>query len=201
MGKMARFACIFTPAILSIASTLILLVILLGGMNKKNQSLSQLYEYRVDFTDFKAKVAANVYMKPANSLIDNLLFALRTSAQNNNLKDFYQVYPWNYCSGTGDKIDYCSKGEAGYFFNPVVEWSLNATLSDRYTSSKVAEPMNIFKNSIKWLFAAYMIAFFANLATVIVGAFAVCSRIVSIFATIFSLVCFRKNLFRSSKVA
>lgn len=47
MGKLGRFACIFTPMALTIASLICLLLIFLGGLNKSSSTLRDLYVFKV----------------------------------------------------------------------------------------------------------------------------------------------------------
>jgi hypothetical protein len=61
----------------------------------------------------------------------NFLNQLTTSNSNKNLSDIYEVYLWNYCSGSKNnatgavKLTHCSPREARFWFNPVEVWGLN----------------------------------------------------------------------------
>jgi hypothetical protein len=171
--------------VLSMLSLVCLLVVFSGGLETKETAFQSLYHYTIDLSQFKGKVANNTYMVQGSKLVDNLLYPLKQSAKNGDLKDFYNVYLWDYCSGNGDKVDFCSPRQAKYFFNPVQEWGLNNTLAEeRYIPEAIDKPMAAFQKGTQWLFVVYVIAFFANAAAILVGVFAICSRIGSCITTI-----------------
>ena len=185
MGKAARFACIFTPMLLSILSFVCLLVVFSGGLENNQNSYQSLYHYTIDLSQFKQHVANKTYMVQGSKLVDNLLYPLKQSAISGELKDFYNVYLWDYCSGNDGKVDFCSPRQAKYFFNPVQEWGLNKTLADeKYVPEGIDKPLAVFQKGTQWLFIVYVIAFITNGATALLGLFAICSRIGSVITTI-----------------
>jgi hypothetical protein len=49
MGKLGRFACIFAPMVLTIASLLCLILVFSGQLNKNNSIQRDLYFFKVRF--------------------------------------------------------------------------------------------------------------------------------------------------------
>ena len=52
MGKAGRFACIFVPMALTLASLICIILVGLGGTNKSSSTLSNLYFFKVRFISF-----------------------------------------------------------------------------------------------------------------------------------------------------
>ncbi|KAF2664988.1 integral membrane protein-like protein [Microthyrium microscopicum] len=189
MGKLARFACIFTPMVLSLLTLICLLIVFTGGIETKDTQFQSLYHYQIDLSEFKGKVQNNTYMVQGAKLVDNFLYPLKMSAKNGDLKDFYNVYLWDYCSGNDGKLDHCSPRQAKYFFNPIVEWNLNNTLAqEKYVPEAINKPMQAFQKGTQWLFVVYVIAFISNAAAIVIGMFAICSRLGSCITTIVACV-------------
>jgi hypothetical protein len=129
------------------------------------------------------------------------LDGLTSSNSNQNLSDVYNVYLWNYCEGdktnsTGDvKLTDCSGRQARFWFNPVQVWGLNNSGVADLIPNELEKGLNIYKAVANWMFVAYAVAFFASLASIIVGLLAICSRLgscvttfVSVTATLFSFL-------------
>ncbi|KAF2834295.1 hypothetical protein M501DRAFT_1009727 [Patellaria atrata CBS 101060] len=188
MGKLGRFACIFTPMALSIASLLCLLLVFLGGLNKNDSNLSSLWFFRADASDFLANPDFDLIS--GTDIDDHILQAFRTSASSNKLKDFYTVHLWNYCSGDikGDdfKLTYCSPRQASFWFNPEEVWGLNNTAAERFFPKQLDKGLDVYRKVSKWMFAAYSIAFWVTVAEIVLGIFAIFSRWGSFVTTIAS---------------
>jgi hypothetical protein len=134
---------------------------------------------------------------------NSFLNALSSSAKSNDLKDFYEIYLWNYCSGdtaNGTKlangtmtagvetITYCSPRKAQFYFDPIQVWGLNGTLAQDIAPKAVTDALNTYKKVASWMFIAYAVAFWTTVASVIVGIFAIFSRVGSCLTTIVSSV-------------
>jgi len=63
---------------------------------------------------------------------------------------------------------------------------LNGTATQQYIPGAVNSAMNAYQKGAQWMFIAYAIAFWTTVATIVVGLFALCSRIGSCFTTIVS---------------
>ncbi|KAH0533829.1 hypothetical protein FGG08_007544 [Glutinoglossum americanum] len=194
MGKAARFACIFTPMLLTLASLICIVLVGLGGTNKSMASLDSLYFFKADTSNFTD--ASHLDLIKGTNIDDNLLkTGLQDAADGMKLKDFYTVALWNYCSGTKDShtgsltFDYCGKPRASYWFNPLEVWGLNETggagLAGQFPK-QVKTAMKTYQNVARWMFIAYVCAFVVTLVEFIVGIFAVLSRWGSFVTTILS---------------
>lgn len=112
--------------------------------------------------------------------------------QHSNLKDFYTIALWGYCSGDikdGDyKTTFCSEPQPEFWFDPFKVWNVDE--AKNMLPEDAEKTMNIYKNVSKWMFIAYIIAFIATALELIVGLFAICSRWGSCVTTLISGVGF-----------
>ncbi|OJD29497.1 uncharacterized protein BKCO1_790009 [Diplodia corticola] len=178
MGKIGRIACVATPMALSLASFICLILVFLGNWTKSDGNLTSIYFMKADMSEFRSNISSSSSIDiPFTDADDKFLAALTTTA-NDNLSDIYTVGLWNYCSGDKNStgIDYCSGRKASYWFNPVEVWGLNNTAAEDAIPDKLESGLKIYKKIASWMFAAYTIAFFATLATLLLGVLAVFSR-------------------------
>jgi hypothetical protein len=125
-----------------------------------------------------------------------LIEGLVAQASTAKLKDVYYVYMWNSCSGSKNGTNgtvsasslECTPRKAQYYFNPLVEWGLNGTAYQQYIPGAVNSAMNAYQKGAQWMFIAYAVAFWTTVATVVIGLFALCSRIGSCVTAIVSAV-------------
>ncbi|TID13361.1 putative integral membrane protein [Venturia nashicola] len=185
MGKIGRIACIATPMAMTIVSLLLLIVVFMGGMNKNDENLSSLYYFKADTTHFKNNITStggfSTVLEKVNPDLRKTLTALVSSQRDSKLDDVYQIYLWNYCSGSnnstgGVKLTKCSGRKANFWFNPVEVWNLNGTGAASVFPKEVQNGLNVYQKVSKWMFVAYVVALIATIANVIIGIFAVCSR-------------------------
>ncbi|KAL9628556.1 MAG: hypothetical protein Q9164_007226, partial [Protoblastenia rupestris] len=196
MGKAGRFACIFTPMALTIASLVCLILVGLGGTNKNNSTYNKLYFFRANTSDIN--IDPSIINLPSNPITDKII-----NEQTGNvkaaldIKDFYHISLWNYCSGdfstnsTGgvsDSITFCSSRQNQFWFNPVEVWGLNNTGVDQFFSDELRTGLNTYKTVAKWMFIAYVVALITTIVEILVGFLALFSRIGSIITTIVSTV-------------
>ncbi|KAI4250197.1 MAG: hypothetical protein L6R40_000369 [Gallowayella cf. fulva] len=191
MGKAGRFACIGLPMSLTIASLVCLIIVGLGGTNKNNSSLNDLYFFRANTTDIN--VTPNDVNIPKNPLTDAILNQTVDTAKNAlDIKDFYHVSLWNYCAGDfdngKDKVTYCSPRKNQFWFNPVEVWGLNNTGVDKLFSKELRAGLDAYQKAAKWMFIAYVVAVVATIVEIFVGIFALFSRLGSLATTIVSTV-------------
>ncbi len=122
--------------------------------------------------------------------IDDEFFAAFDTAE--NLQDFYSVYLWNHCSGDSvdgrDDVKQCSGRTAGYAFDPIEVWGIDRAAIDEHFPEQLDRGLRIYRQVVRWMFAAYAIAFCATAAEIAVGIFAVCSRWGSFATTIVATV-------------
>ncbi|MCJ1459395.1 hypothetical protein MMC28_009772 [Mycoblastus sanguinarius] len=196
MGKAGRFACIFTPMALTIASLVCLIIVGLGGTNKSDDTLNNLYFFRANTSDISAD--PSIVNLPSNALTNSFLHnggnAVKSAL---NVSDFYHVSLWNYCSGdfakngTGgvsDHVTFCSPHQNEFWFNPVEVWGLNNTSVDQFFSTELRDGLNTYKTVAKWMFIAYIVALISTIVEILIGFLALFSRLGSLATTIISSV-------------
>ncbi|KAH7127048.1 SUR7/PalI family-domain-containing protein [Dendryphion nanum] len=192
MGKAGRFACIFLPMALTIAS-LICLILVFSGQTNKNMSLPRdLYFFKTDTRDFTADPDTIADNLPKNIQLDNeLLKALQGIAKTKDLKDFYKVGLWNYCEGDIDDagkehITFCSERKTNFWFNPLEVWELKDTAAQKLFTDELKNGVEVYHKAAKWVFVAFVITAALTLAEFIIGIFAIFSRWGSLVTTIVS---------------
>ncbi|KAI4127971.1 MAG: hypothetical protein LQ338_002937 [Usnochroma carphineum] len=197
MGKAGRFACIFTPMALTIASLVCLIIVGLGGTNKDNSNLNNLYFFRANTTDIVVTpedlgedIGKNI---PHNALTDAIINQTTNAAKTAlGVKDFYHISLWNYCAGDldngKDKVTYCSPHKNEFWFNPVEVWGLNNTNIDHLFSKELRDGLNAYRITAKWMFIAYIVALVSTIVEILVGFFALFSRLGSLATTIVSTI-------------
>lgn len=122
----------------------------------------------------------------------DLLNALTGAASSKELKDFYQVGLWSYCTGTKEngveKITYCSSSKTQFWFNPVEVWGLQNTSVQNVLGDDLQKGLNTYKKVAGWMNWAFIIATILTAAEFVVGFFAIFSRWGSLVTTILSTV-------------
>ncbi|KAI4107323.1 MAG: hypothetical protein L6R37_001684 [Teloschistes peruensis] len=191
MGKAGRFACIFTPMALTIASLVCLIIVGLGGTNKNDSNLNSFYFFRANTADINVKPSdLNI---PSNPLTDAIINQTTSAAKDAlDVKDFYHVSLWSYCAGDfengKDKVTYCSPRKNEFWFNPVEVWGLNNTNIDQLFSKELRSGLHAYQQAAKWMFIAYVVAVVATIVEILVGIFALFSRLGSLATTIVSTI-------------
>lgn len=134
-----------------------------------------------------------------------LAAALEKADQDADLKDFYDIGLWGYCSGnkisSGDyQVTYCSPRESAFYFNPVTMWKLNATGVSDMLPTGLQDAIKTYSQVSRWMFIAYIIALLSTAAELLIGLTAVLSRLGSLVTSIISAVCvvFRSLFFLMS---
>lgn len=197
MGKMGRFACIFTPMVLTLVSLGLLITVSLGGTNKSNGTLNNLFFFRANTSDIQVN-ATNVDIPDLAREFLNVNAS--TTGNTTKIYDFYHVSLWNYCAGdfnnnntaskenTNDHVTFCSKHTNEFWFNPVEVWGLNQSVADQLFGKELNDGLKAYRTVAKWMFVAYVIAIVATIVEVLVGFFALFSRWGSLATTIVSSV-------------
>lgn len=193
MGKAGRFACIFTPMAMTIASLVCLIIVGMGGTNKNNSDLNNLYFFRANTSDIVIKPEDISKDIPHNALTDAIINRTTAAAKEAlDVKAFYHVSLWNYCAGDfdkgSDKVTYCSPHKNEFWFNPVEVWGLNNTNIDQLFSKELRDGLNAYRVTAKWMFIAYLVALISTIVEILVGFFALFSRLGSLATTIVSTI-------------
>lgn len=125
MGKGGRIACIFTPMALTLASFICLVLIEVAGWNKGTLT---------DLSFFQANLTNLTTSGSSNSVIS---LAIDTVKNDGSLAEVYDVYLSNYCSSnsTDGKLDYCSKRESKFVFDPLDVFGFTITNDTSATST------------------------------------------------------------------
>ncbi|GAO14465.1 uncharacterized protein UV8b_02681 [Ustilaginoidea virens] len=174
-----RFVCVAVPLILTISSLVALLIATLSGVahnslwifeiNTQNMSISPL-----DAAHLAGKAGLGLR---ANAQTDNI-----TAAQL-QLANVYQVHLWGYCYGDGKNQRQCTEAKFDW-----ASQALNSSLTEELTSLtgvKIKLPDGIqtalktFRTVAKWTEVAFIVALAALAVELLVGVFAMCSRVVS----------------------
>jgi hypothetical protein len=183
----------------SIASLILLIAVGLGGTNKNNDGLNNLYFFRANTSDIRPD--ADIVDVP--SFISRYLNVSEADGSNNTVvKDFYHVSLWNYCAGDlrrdrtfnkyepseSDDVTECSKRQAQFWFNPVEVWGLDGTEAEQLFSKQLRDGLKTYKAVAKWMVISYMVAVVATAVEIVIGFFALLSRWGSLATTIASTV-------------
>jgi hypothetical protein len=159
---------------------------------------------QADTTEFQKNITASgilhtdIPFTNVDDKIRNLINKLVDAQKGKNLKDVYEIYMWNYCSGTKDngtsggvKLDYCSPRKAQFWFDPVEVWGLNGTGITNLLPSEFNKGLSLYHKASTWMFVAYTLSFWVTAASIVVGIFAICSRWGSCATSIVASVCSR----------
>ena len=202
MGKLGRFACIFTPMVLTIASLVCLIIVALGGTNKNNSSFNNLYFFQANTSDINIDPSlislpssvSNVINETTGVSVDGATSAVKSAL---NIADFYHISLWNYCSGdyshnsTGGisaDVKYCSPHQNEFWFNPVAVWGLNNSNIEQLFPTALRDGLNTYRVVAKWMFIAYIVALISTIVEILIGFLALFSRLGSVATTIVSSV-------------
>lgn len=195
--------------VLTIASLITLAILEVSGWSKGG--LTNNYFVSMDFSNITVAEASGL----SNST--ELTTALDKAIKDNVLDKEYRVYLWSYCTSTktDGAMEWCSKKQSGFVFDPVDKFQLNSTTAtptgtsssdnaiestinsakdsaqdkwDEILGDSASGAMKVYKKVAKWNFWAYQIAFWTTVVTVVVGLVAICSRWGSLCTWIFASV-------------
>lgn len=190
MGKAGRLACIITPIALTVGSIICLVLLAIGGTNKGMSVANDLWFMKLDTRNFDPIPDKSVFegTKIDDDIIGKLFKDLNVM---DDLKPFYTVSLWNYCSGTfSDKnesrVEDCGKPKAQFYFDPIKVWGLDDGPAKDAVPKALRDGINIYRVITKWMFIVYIAAFVATVLELIVGFFAILSRWGSFVTTIIS---------------
>ena len=185
MAKAGRIACIFTPFALSIASLICIVLVMSGGLDKKSSILDEMYFFRADLSGLYKNA-----LPVGNSTKEVALSkALQQVKDNHSVKNYYNIYMWNYCSGNPavpNDFSFCSKAKADWSFDPIKVWNLNGTGMEYAFPKELTDGVKVYKAVSKWNYYAYLFAGIATVLELLVGISAIFSRWGSFTTTFFS---------------
>lgn len=190
MGKAARFACILAPMLLTLASIMCTVLIMVGGTNKGKGWITDIYFFRIDTRSIR-NVKGNEPL---------------------GLEDFYTAHLWNYCSGditTEDntekwEVTDCTKPKTTFHFDIYAIFKLDSDANggSGLTENDIPSSVQKVDKAIKAV-SNVMVAFFclglvSLVATFVIGWFGLLSRWGSCVTTIFADFAFFSILFAST---
>lgn len=201
MGKAARFACILTPMLLTIASLACTVLIMAGGTKSSNAWISNIYFFRIDTREITTVESLDIL---PGDLDNGVLKTGFKAGEELGLDDFYTAHLWNYCSGKitvdGDKEDWevtnCGKPKTTFHFDIFQIFKLDSEENGKEGITEDEIPDNVKKvNKAIKVVSNVMVAMFccgvvATVVTFIVGWFGLLSRWGSCVTTIFADVAF-----------
>ncbi|CAI7664502.1 unnamed protein product [Penicillium bialowiezense] len=200
MGKAGRIACIFTPYVLTIASLICIIMVGLGCTKASSSTLNDLYFMRLDLSNMSSNSDAitTIENKLSEAGIDvsdsDITKLINTLQDDSTIADFYDIGLWGYCQGNitnnKDTVSSCTKPKAEFYFNPSDVLGVSESELEEELGSSVKKIMKVYKAVSKWMFIAYLVAFIATCAQILVGIFAIFSRWGSCVTTIVSIVSF-----------
>ena len=193
--------------VLTIASFLCLILIEISGWGK--DVVPSYYFMKVNFT--YADVSS------ASTLQNTTTLTKALQEAKPKIADIYEVHLWNYCTSDQEdgKITQCTDRHASFVFDPVSVWHLNETSAITAHTSSSSNPLiatasevkdkteeaenellgsagkkalDAYRKLAKIMFVLYAISFWATLATIFLGIFALFSRWGSLCTWIFSFV-------------
>lgn len=187
--------------VFTVASLIFLIAVGLGGTNRNNDGLNNLYFFRATTHGIDAN-AANVDVPDFISRYLNVSDPVASSNVTVKVKDFYHVSLWNYCAGDlradrdfnkydaskSDDVTMCSKRDSQFWFDPVEVWGLTGTESDQLFSKQLRDGLKVYKSVAKWMVISWIVAIIATAVEIVVGFFALFSRWGSLATTIVSTV-------------
>ncbi|CAI7587073.1 unnamed protein product [Penicillium glandicola] len=201
MGKAGRIACIFTPYVLTIASLICIIMVGLGCTKASSSTLNNLYFMRLDLSNISSGTALTSEITEALSdagitsvTAEEVEATIETIQESADIADFYDIGLWGYCSGniTDDKdtVTSCTDPKAQFYFNPATVLGISETTLETELGSGMKKILKVYKAVSKWMFIAYLVAFIATCAQVLLGVLAIFSRWGSCVTTIVSIVAF-----------
>lgn len=207
MGKLARFACILTPMLCTLASLICTILVIVGGTNKSNAWISDIYFLRLDARNIKFKSTwANI--PSTGTSVDSKITNIESTGLSNQtandlgLANFYSAHLWNHCSGTISSdnntwtVTDCDKPTASFSFNIFTIFNDDAKEAGKSQINETSLPEAVTKvnQAIKVvsnvIVALFVCAVIANGVTFFVGWFGLLSRWGSCVTTIFADLAF-----------
>lgn len=183
MGRVGRFACVAIPFALTIACLVCLLIVGLAGVSNKSLFLFQINTQNLSISSTDLLSLATSKRDLSSSIISATSGGATTNitATDLGLADLYKVSLWNYCYTTGTTT-VCSA--------PAFNWAANATNTTKFSSlattvagvsidipEALSKALTTFATVSKWTEIVYIIAAAFVVIELLVGVFAICSRV------------------------
>jgi hypothetical protein len=198
MGKAGRLACIFVPMGLTVVALILLVLLGLAQTNADSYYLSNLYFLRANTTGVSADHTSGFTDNPANNVTDS------ADISNGHIVvyNYYSVGLWNYCAGGGvmgvagtenedpaANVAFCTPRDVHFAFNPITVWGLDSTFTTEFFSKDLTDALSAYESSMsKAIGPLYIVTVCAAGVQIILGLFAIMSRLGSLVTTLSALV-------------
>ncbi|RDW82606.1 SUR7 protein-like protein [Coleophoma cylindrospora] len=189
-----RFLCVALPFGLTVASLICILVAMLAGVTNKNLEMFTINTANLSISSSSLTNLASLVSRDNhyynNALLESMARAatsgssassINITASDLGLADSYRVTLWNYCSVTGTNVT-CTK--------PAFNWAATALNTSSISSlassttgltvtlpTEVTTALKTFTTVEKWTEVVYIIAIVATAVELVLGFFAMCSRV------------------------
>ncbi|RFU81991.1 integral membrane [Trichoderma arundinaceum] len=199
MGKIGRIACIAVPYLWTIGALVAIIFVGIGSTDADSSTLNKLFFMRADLSNVTAVEATrfgdqllNLTSTAMRNATEELAAALQEAEKESELRDFYNIGLFGYCSGekkgSDFVVDFCSKPKGSFWFNPLEVWHLNISGVPDLLPSHLQSELKTYQKISHWMFVAYVLGFAITVVQLLVGISAIFSRIGSLFTTIVSVV-------------
>ncbi|EHK25816.1 uncharacterized protein TRIVIDRAFT_62483 [Trichoderma virens Gv29-8] len=199
MGKGGRIACIAVPYLWTIGALVAIIFVGIGSTDSDSATLNKLFFMRADLSNVTTVEATrfgdqllNLTSTAMRNATEELAAALEEAEKASELRDFYNIGLFGYC--TGDKehgkydVDFCSKPKGSFWFNPLEVWHLNISGVPDLLPTHLQSELKTYQKVSHWMFVSYVLAFAATCLQLLVGFSAIFSRIGSLATTVVAVV-------------
>ncbi|KAH8821444.1 SUR7/PalI family-domain-containing protein [Xylogone sp. PMI_703] len=200
MARGGRVVCIAFPYLLTIGALIALIFVGIGSTHKDSDTLNKIYFMRADLSSISSTESTDAgdrLLSIAQDAINGknssaaLAAELDLAEQDAEIKDFYNIGLFGYCSGDKKgkdfEVTFCSKPKAAFWFNPVNVWHLNTTSMPDLLPKNLRDELNTYKKFSYWMFISYVLAFAGLAIELLVGIAAIFSRWGSVATAVFAI--------------
>jgi len=198
-----RFVCVALPFGLTLASLICIMIAMLAGITNKNLDMFDVNTANLSisssslanlenlarraaipedhFSGLTLEALANAAASTTTTTSTSTSSAINITASDLGLASSYKVSLWNYCNVTGSTVT-CSKAKFNWASS-----SLNTTKIESTATSltgvtvtlpkEVKSALKTFATVSKWTEVVYIIAIVTTAVELVIGIFAVCSRV------------------------
>ncbi|KAL7796136.1 SUR7/PalI family domain-containing protein [Trichoderma ceciliae] len=199
MGKAGRIACIAVPYLWTIGTLVAIIFVGICSTDSDSSVLNRLFFMRADLSNVTAVEATrfgdqllNLTSAAMSNATEELAAALEEAEKDSELRDFYNIGLFGYCSGEkhgGDYVvDFCSKPKGSFWFNPLEVWHLNISAVPDLIPSHLQSELKTYQKVSHWMFVAYVLGFASTVIQLLIGISAIFSQIGSLLTTIISVI-------------
>ncbi|KAL7949291.1 SUR7/PalI family domain-containing protein [Trichoderma barbatum] len=199
MGKGGRIACIAVPYLWTIGALIAIIFVGIGSTDSDSATLNKLFFMRADLSNVTTVEATRsgdqlLYLTSTamRNATDEFAAALEEAERDSELRDFYNIGLFGYCSGEKEHgeyvVDFCSKPKGSFWFNPLEVWHLNISGVPDLLPTHLQSELKTYQKVSHWMFVSYVLAFATTCIQLLVGFSAIFSRIGSLATTVVAVV-------------